>query len=161
MLPDTAHIAIRRFINAPPDDVWRVLADLQHQARWMVDVRTLEVVTAQQDGVGAVLHVRSELFGLPVVRDVMEITGWEPASRMDVLHRGQFSGTGSFVLKPIAGGTLFTWVEDFRPPLGFVGEAAFSLFVRPQLRRVFARSIANLRHLAEARSSSVPGIRRH
>ena len=148
-----AHLEVKRFMEVPPGDVWRVLADLEHQGRWMVDVRTIEVVTAQNVGAGTVLRVTSELFGLPVVRDVMEVTAWQRPSRMEVVHRGQFSGTGSFVLEPIAGGTLFTWTEDFRSPLRFVGEAAFSLFVRPHLRRVFARSVANLGLLAEAAHS--------
>ncbi len=149
-----AHLEIRLFMQAPPEAVWRVLADLDHQARWMVDVRTLKIVTAQRDGVGAVLHVTSELFGLPVVRDVMEVTVWEPPFRMDVVHRGQFTGTGSFVLESIGSGTLFTWIEVVRPPLGWAGEVAFSLVVRPHLQRVFARSLANLRMLAEAGSPS-------
>lgn len=149
-----AHLEIKRFIESPPDDVWRVLADLEHQGEWMVDVRTLEVVSEQKEGAGTTLRVTSELFGLPVVRDVMEITAWQPPDRMDVAHRGQFSGSGSFVLEAIARGTLFTWIEDFRPPLGFVGEALFSLFVRPHLQRVFGRSLTNLRLLAEASRSS-------
>ena len=116
----------------------------------MVDVRKLEVVTAEKQGVGAIMHVTSELFGRPVVRDVMEITRWEPPHRMDVVHRGQFHGTGSFQLEAIDPGTKLTWVEDFQPPLGPIGEIAFEAIIRPHLRRVFARSLANVRRLAES-----------
>jgi uncharacterized protein YndB with AHSA1/START domain len=145
-----AHLELRRFVAAPPDAVWAVLADLEHQATWMVDVRSLDLVTSQKRGAGAVLQVTSELFGLPVVKDVMEITRWEPPHRMDVRHGGQFIGTGSFVLDAIAGGTIFTWIEDFRAPLGPLGEAAFTLVVRPHLQRVFTRSMANVARLAES-----------
>lgn len=145
-----AHLEMRRFIAASPERVWAVLADLEHQAAWMVDVRRLEVVTEQKQGAGAVLYVTSELFGLPVVKDVMAITASEPPRRMDVEHRGQFHGTGSFLLDPVHNGTIFTWVEDFRPPLGSLGELAFALVVRPHLRRVFARSMENVARLATA-----------
>jgi uncharacterized protein YndB with AHSA1/START domain len=146
-----AHLEVRKFIAASPAAVWAVLADLEHQAAWMVDVRRLKVVTEQKQGVGAVMHVTSELFGLPVVRDVMAITAWDPPSRMDVEHRGQFQGTGSFVLEERHDGTTFIWIEDFAPPLGFLGEMVFALVIRPHLRRVFARSLENVRRLAESR----------
>lgn len=144
-----AHLEVRRFISAPPERVWDVLADLEHQARWMVDVRTLQIVSEQKQGAGTVMRVTSELFGLPIVKDVMEITAWDPPYRMDVAHRGQFAGTGRFLLARVDNGTIFTWIEDFEPALGPLGEAAFALVVRPHLRRVFARSMANVARLAE------------
>jgi uncharacterized protein YndB with AHSA1/START domain len=144
-----AHLDIRRFVAAPPERVWEILADLEHQGRWMVDLRKIDVVTEQKRGIGAVMQVTSELFRLPVVKDVMEITAWEPPHRMDVLHRGQFQGTGQFLLERVDTGTIFTWIEDFQPPLGPLGEAGFAVIVRPHLRRVFTRSMANLARLAE------------
>ncbi len=145
-----AHLDIRRFVAAPPVAVWEVLADLEHQAAWMVDVRELEIVSVQKQGVGALMRVTSELFGLPLVKDVMAITAWEPPRRMDVEHRGQFHGSGQFLLEAVENGTIFTWIEDFEPPLGPLGEAVFAAVIRPHLQRVFARSMANVRRLAEA-----------
>lgn len=145
-----AHLDIRKFIAASPGAVWAVLADLEHQAAWMVDVRTLDIVTEQKQGAGAVMRVTSELFGQPIIKDVMAITAWQPPRRMDVEHRGQFHGTGQFLLEPVDNGTIFTWIEDFAPPLGPLGEFVFALVVRPHLLRVFARSMENVRRLAEA-----------
>lgn len=144
-----AHLEISEFIAAPRAAVWDVLADLEHQSRWMVDVRSLEIVSDEKQGEGAVMHVTSELFGLPVVRDVLVVTRWEPPRRMDIEHRGQFHGAGQFLLDEAHNGTIFTWVEDFRPPLGPIGEATFTLVIRPHLRRVFARSMANVARLSE------------
>ena len=154
-----ARLVIRRQIAAAPRAVWDVIADLEHQAAWMVDVRKLAIVTTQKQGVGTVLRVTSELFGLPIVKDVMAITSWEPPSRMDVEHRGQFHGTGSFVLDAVDGGTLFTWTEEFEAPLGRLGEFVFSLVVRPHLMRVFARSMANVARMAEVRGLPTEGHR--
>lgn len=127
---------------------------------WMVDVRKLDVVTEEKQGVGVIMRVTSELFGLPIVKDVMHITAWEPPYRMDVAHRGQFSGTGQFLLERVDNGTIFTWIEDFAAPLGRVGDVAFGLVVRPHLLRVFARSMANVKRLAEASSEfgDAPGL---
>jgi carbon monoxide dehydrogenase subunit G len=147
-----AHLEVRKLIAATPEAVWALIADLEHQGAWMVDVRKLRVVTAEKRGVGAVMHVTSELFRLPIVKDVMVITAWEPGRRMDIEHRGQFHGTGSFLLEPAHNGTTFIWIEDFAPPLGRLGELVFALVVRPHLRRVFARSLENVRRLAEAGS---------
>lgn len=152
-----AHLEVQTFIAAPPEAVWEVLADIERQGDWMVDVRTLEIVSDTKRGVGTVMRVTSELFGLPLVKDVMEITAWDPPRRMDVAHRGQFSGSGSFVLERIENGTLLIWVEDFQPPLGRLGAAAFAVAVRPHLARVFARSMANVKRLAEARVATPAG----
>lgn len=149
-----ARIELSKFIAAPRQRVWDVIEDLERQADWMVDVRRLEVVTPQKSGAGAVMHVTSELFGLPVVRDVMEVTRWEPPGLMAVEHRGQFQGTGEFRLDEVDNGTIFTWVEDFRPPLGRLGELAFAFVVRPHLKRVFTRSMENVARLATARISA-------
>jgi hypothetical protein len=149
-----ARLEIHTFVAAPAEDVWAVIEDFERQAAWMVDVRELEVVSEQRRGVGTVLRVTSELFGRPVVHDVMVLTAWEPPLLMDVAHRGQFHGYGQFLLERADNGTIFTWIEDFEAPLGRLGEAAFALVVRPHLRRVFARSMANVKRLAEARAAS-------
>jgi len=145
-----ARLDIRTFIRARPEQVWAVISDLSGQSRWMVDLRRLEITSAVKSGVGTVISVTSELFGQPLVRDVMEITAWEPNQRIGVVHRGQFSGTAEFRLEPVAGGTAFIWIEEFAPPLGPIGELGFALLVGPHLRRVFGRSMDNVRRLAEA-----------
>jgi hypothetical protein len=147
-----AHLDLRNFIAAPPEIVWAVIEDFERQREWMVDLRSLELTSEEKRGRGATMQVTSELFGLPIVKDVMEVTAWDPPARMDVLHRGQFHGTGQFLLDRVDNGTIFTWIEDFEPPLGRLGEAGFALVVRPHLMRVFTRSMANVKRLAEERA---------
>jgi hypothetical protein len=136
-------------IDAPPERVWDVIADLPGQGRWMVDLRSLEFANERREGEGAVIDVTSELFGLPLVKDRMRITKWQPPFRFDIDHIGQFTGTGEFILQPVAGGTLFTWREVFKPPLGVLGEIGFALVVGPHLRSVFRRSMTNVKRLSE------------
>jgi hypothetical protein len=145
-----ARIDVRSFIRATPERVWEVVSDLERHGDWMVDVRMLEVISEAKSGIGVVVDVRSELFGLPLLRDVMEVVTWRPPRELAVLHRGQFSGAGRFLLEPVRGGTVLVWQEDVDPPLGLLGELAFALVVGPYLRRVFSRSMDKLRLLAEA-----------
>lgn len=145
-----ARLRLGVFIRASPERVWEVAADLPRQGDWMADVHELRVTGDKREGAGAVVEVRSRLFGLPLVRDVMEVETWDPPRELSVRHRGRFSGSGRFLLRPAGEGTVFLWDEEFRPPLGPLGEFAFALVVGPHLRRVFGRSLENLRRLAEA-----------
>lgn len=147
-----ATIELRTYIRAPAEDVWAVISDLSGQSRWMEDVASLDIVSETKSGIGTVIEVRSRLFGVPVLRDRMEVTAWEAPRRIDVVHKGQFTGEAYFLLEPAPGGTIFTWYESFRPPLGPLGELAAALVVNPHLRRVWGRSMDNVRDLAEARA---------
>jgi carbon monoxide dehydrogenase subunit G len=144
-----ARLELRIAIDATPEQVWPVLADFEGQKRWMVDLRSLEMTSAVKQGVGARMKVTSELFGLPLVKDDMVVDYWQEPQIYSVIHIGMFSGTGYFELKPIEGGTELTWVEIFRPPFGPLGERGFDLVVGPHLRRVFMRSLSNVKRLAE------------
>jgi carbon monoxide dehydrogenase subunit G len=144
-----ARLDLRLFIRATPERVWEVISDLEGQKRWMEDVHSLQVMDEGQDGIATQIDVTSKLYGLPLVKDRMIVTVWDPPHRLDVRHAGSFTGTGSFLLEPVPGGTVFTWIEDFRPPLGPIGELGFSAAVGPHLRKVFRRSMDNVRQLAE------------
>jgi len=144
-----ARLDLRLFIRAKPERVWEVISDLSGQERWMVDVRELEITSGVKSGAGTVIKLTSELFGRPVVHDIMEIVTWDPPRELGVVHRGQFTGTAAFRLEPARGGTIFIWWEEFKPPLGPLGELGFALIVGPHLRRVFRRSMDNVRRLAE------------
>jgi hypothetical protein len=144
-----ARLELRTFIRATPERVWQVISDLSGQEHWMVDVRDLRITSETKSGAGTLIEVTSELFGLPVIHDILEIVTWDPPRALSVVHRGQFTGSAAFHLEPLAGGTLFTWYEEFQPPLGPLGELGFTLVVGPHLRRVFGRSMDNVRRLAE------------
>lgn len=144
-------IELRRYIHAPRDRVWEIITDLTGQRRWMEDLHSLKVVSQVQEGPGAVIHVRSKLFRLPVLRDVMEVTAWDAPHRLDIVHRGQFTGSGSFLLLPGKDdGTVFIWEEIFDPPFGSLGDFIADRVVSPHLRRVWGRSMDNVKRLVEA-----------
>lgn len=145
-----ARLDMRLLVKATPEQIWPILADFEGQKRWMVDLRTLEMVGDVKEGVGALMKVTSELFGQPVIKDHMLVDYWDPPHMYSVIHIGQFTGIGYFELKPVLGGTEFIWIEEFTPPLGRLGEIGFDLVVGPHMRRVFTRSMDNVKRLAES-----------
>jgi uncharacterized protein YndB with AHSA1/START domain len=146
-------IELRQYIRATPQRVWDVISDLSGQERWMEDVHRLKMVSEVRTGAGTTLDVQTKLFGLPFIHDVMEIVTWREPHEIGVVHRGAFTGTASFLLyEPAGGGTVFVWREQFQPPLGPLGKLGFVVLVRDHLKRVWGRSMANVRDLAEAKT---------
>ncbi len=144
-----ARIELSLFIRAPAERVWEVITDFSGQQRWMEDVHSLDVIFRTPDGPGTSIKVVTRLFGIPSLHDVMVVTAWEPPRLLEVVHCGQFSGTGAFRLEPAEGGTTFVWLEEFEPPLGEIGAFAVGKLIEPHLRQVWGRSMENVKRLAE------------
>jgi uncharacterized protein YndB with AHSA1/START domain len=147
-----ARIQLDLEIDAPIQRVWDLITDLDSQERWMEDVHTLEVIYRTSALEGSVLKVTSKLFGLPLLHDVMVITKVEPPHTLEIIHAGQFSGSGAFRLTQSGGLTRFTWVEEFDPPLGSLGDIAAERVVSPHLQSVWTKSMQNVKRLAERES---------
>lgn len=108
----------------------------------MLDADRVEVVSAQREGVGVRLAVRTRILGLPAFTEPMEVIGWEPPRRLVLRHGGPIAGEGTWTLTPEPGGTLFVWTEDVRLGVRMVGEAAarlYALVLRWLMRRAAAR----------------------
>ncbi len=147
-----ARIEAATHVEATSARVWQVLIDWEGQARWMQDAEQVEVLSGRREGVGVVIRAKTDLFGLSV-DDNMEVTEWEPERILGVRHLGRvFSGVGAFELIPTSYGVHLVWWEELDPPLGAVGELAAQLFVVPVVERVFRRSLASLKRVAESRS---------
>jgi carbon monoxide dehydrogenase subunit G len=135
-------------VDAPPDQVWAALTDWTAQGRWILatDVRA---VVGPARGVGGRLVA---ITGLPLggrrlgVVDTMEITRWEPPTRLDVLHTGRVvRGTGIFEIQPRGSGCTFTWSERVDLPLGALGRLGWPV-TEPVVRAGYRHS---LRRFAE------------
>ncbi|MFO7960525.1 MAG: SRPBCC family protein [Nitriliruptoraceae bacterium] len=145
-------------VAAPRDVVWSVLTAWERQADWMLDAKAVHVLTPERTGEGVTLRCPTNLLGI-TVQDVMRVTGWQEPSYLEVTHLGRIiTGTGAFELAedgPDA--AVVTWWEEVDPPLGALGEWGATTLVRPVLRRIFARSLANLARLAEQDAASIAG----
>jgi len=94
--------------------------------------------------------------GLPVgsrrlgVVDTMEITRWEPPTRLDVLHTGRVvRGTGTFEIQPRGSGCTFTWSETVDLPLGALGRLGWPV-AEPVIRAGYRHSLRRFAAFAAA-----------
>ena len=142
------HLEERVAIAAPPEAVFAAVADWEGQSEWVA----LTTVTA--DGgphrVGERLVADTRLLGIGF-RDPMEVTRFDPPSRIDVRHLGRVvRGTGTFLVEPAPGGAWFVWAEDVELPLGMAGRLGF-VVVGPAFRLLLRRSLRRLARRVESR----------
>jgi carbon monoxide dehydrogenase subunit G len=130
-------------IAAPCEAVWEDLADLRTHGEWMSDVVGIDVVGEPHFGVGTVLRVFTKVGPLRTV-DVIRVTRWVPPRLMEVGHEGMVTGTGTFRLEAIDGGTRFRWSEHLRLPW-YLGGPLGARIAAPILARIWR---SNLRRLA-------------
>lgn len=117
---------VRREIVLPCslEQAWAVLMDWERQADWMLDADRVTVVSAQREGVGTRLAVKTRLLGIPAFTEPMEVIGWEPPARLTMRHGGLVEGVGTWELAPTEGGSRFVWSEDVSLRIPVVGELA-------------------------------------
>ena len=142
-----ARVEERVAVAARPEVVWQALTDWEGQAGWML----LTTVTAEPGGhrVGERLEAFTRIAGVGF-RDPMEVTRWEPPSRVDVTHLGKVvRGVGIFSVEPAPGGAWLAWIEDLDLPLGRLGGLGFVL-VRPAFQLMLRRSLRRLARRVEA-----------
>lgn len=138
----------------PPDIVWRLITDWEHQDDWMLEARDFVVLGEQRAGVGVRARATVSIGGI-TTSDEVEVTGWEPGRRLAIAHRGWVSGQGELFLTPLGGGsTLLFWRETLVPPLGVLGWLGLLAF-RPLLAHTFRRDLRVLAGLV--RAASGPG----
>lgn len=146
-----ARIEASTVIEAPVERVWDVLIDWEAQPRWMVDARSVTVLSPHREGLDVVLSCRTAIAGGLVVNDRMVTIEWLERSSVGVRHLGPLiRGIGAFDLEPTPKGTRFVWWEELDPPLGRVGDLVAGALVVPLVARVFRSSLARLKALCEA-----------
>src|SRR5215218_5443127 len=141
-------------IDAPPERVWAALTDWSRQGEWILatDVRP---VVGPARGVGGRLIAVTGL-ALPGGRrlgvvDTMEITRWEPPTRVDVLHTGRIvRGSGTFEVRPRGDASTFVWSEQVELPLGDLGRLSWPVVGRV-VRAAYRRSLQRFARVVVSR----------
>jgi hypothetical protein len=136
------------------EQTWRAATDWPRQGDW-IPLTTVRVTHGDGHRIGDRVVARTAL-GPVGFDDPMEITGWQPPHRCDVVHHGRVvRGTGIFTVEPsTTGGSRFVWTECLDLPFGRAGQVAFGL-VRP-LAVLSLR--AALRRFARFAASAPPPI---
>lgn len=137
--------------DGPPEAIWDLITDWEHQDDWMLEASDFVVVSEQREGVGVVAEATIRIGGIQT-RDRIRVAGWEPHRRLVIEHLGWVTGHGEIELTPVAGGRTYVWWrEELHPPLGVVGALGMTAF-KPLMGRVFRRDLQVLAALARARA---------
>jgi uncharacterized protein YndB with AHSA1/START domain len=130
-------------LAAPIERVWELLVRWEDQARWMRDADSVRLLTAQREGVGTRIGVKTRVLNVPLFTEHLEVTLWEPPRRLVIAHRSFVRGVGVWRLQPVEGGTWFSWTEELALPIPILGELALRVY-RPFMRRLMGGALANL-----------------
>lgn len=145
-----ARIEVVTHVEAPPERVWEVLTEFERQGDWMVDLRSIKMLSEQRAGVGVAVRCYTDILGV-AVRDDMVVTEWEPSEVLGVRHIGRLiAGVAAFELTPTELGTRLVWWEEVDAPLGGIGDAVAGLVIVPWVTKVFRRSLARLKRISES-----------
>lgn len=142
-----APLRMLEVIDAPIDRTWAVLADIPLQPRWMVEMKSVRLLTEGRTRVGTRGEATVRIFGIAVT-DPVEVTEFEPPTRFAIRHEGLFTGGGVITLEAGADGTttIVRWDETLIPPLLPDLVAALQA---PILREIFQGDLHRLRRLVE------------
>ena len=136
----------------PPEVVWELITDWEHQDDWMLEATEFRVIGDQREGVGVEAEATIRIGGIRT-RDRVRVVGWEPNHRLAIRHLGWVSGVGEIFLTPIDHDRTYVfWREDLEPPLGPLGALGLTGF-KPLMKRIFARDLRILASLVRARVS--------
>ena len=136
-------VSVSVFIDAPPEQVWDDVADLESHGEWMQDAEDVVIVSEHRTGVGTVMRVPTRV-GPLTTEDWIIVTDWVEGRAIGVVHVGLVTGAGTISLAPEGEGTRVQWDEELDLPItlgGPIGEVV----ARPILRALWA---GNLRRLA-------------
>jgi uncharacterized protein YndB with AHSA1/START domain len=136
-------------LPGPPEIIWRLVTDWEHQDDWMLEARDFVVTSPHREGVGVEGEATVSIGGI-TTRDTVRVVTWEPLARLAIEHAGWVSGRGEFFITPLSENeTHMYWQEELIPPLGPLGRIGLLLF-RPLMRRVFQRDLKVLAGLVRA-----------
>lgn len=151
----TVRVHVCATIDASPAITWSAIEHIRSHVDWMADAEVIRITSATSQGVGTEFECDTRIGPLRVT-DRMSITEWRPGEAMGVDHRGVVTGSGRFVLAPLAGGrTSFCWDERIRLPLwmgGPVGERAAA----PLLTRLWQGNLGRLKRIVESTGNGAP-----
>jgi hypothetical protein len=135
----------------PPEIVWELITDWEHQGDWMLEASDFVVTSPQRQGVGVEAEATVGIGGVKT-RDRVRVAAWEPNRLLAIEHGGWVSGRGEIYLTPLGPGlTHVFWSEVLEPPLGLLGTAGLWCF-RPLMGSIFRRDLRVLASLVRVRA---------
>jgi len=140
-------------LPGPPEVVWDLITDWEHQDDWMLEASDFVVLGSQREGVGVEAEATIKIRGVKT-RDRIRVVAWEPLRLLSIAHEGWVAGRGELSLTPIGKNrTHMFWREELEPPLGVLGSIGLTLF-KPLMGRIFRRDLRILAGLTRARATA-------
>jgi len=141
-------VTVSTVVEEPRPVVWGELEKIEDHVEWMLDATAITFVGDRRRGLGTTFECATRV-GPIRLTDVMEITGWEPGSRMSVRHSGLIGGSGDFTLSDGPGAaTTITWQERLRFPW-WMGATMGAVVARPVLAALWRGNLDRLRRRIE------------
>lgn len=141
-------IEMAETMPGPPDVVWRLITDWEHQDDWMLEARDFVIVSERREGVGVEAEASISIGGI-TTRDRVRVSRWDVDRALTIDHLGRVSGGGEIFITPVGDTSHVFWRETLRPPLGAVGAVGLSLF-KPLMAHIFRRDLRVLKGLVRA-----------
>ena len=134
-------------IDAPIDEVWDLVSDIERQPLWMEEMKAVRLRSPGPVGVGTRGEADVRIFLVGVV-DAVEVDVYDPPTRFGIRHVGTFAGGGLITLEPIdAKRTLVRWDERLVPPIfPHLGQ----LLQKPIMGAIFQADLERLREIVES-----------
>lgn len=135
-------------IDAPIEQVWAVVADIEDQPRWMLEMKSVRLLTTGPVGVGTRGEATVRIMGISTT-DPVTITEFEPPTRFAIRHEGSFTGGGVITLEAGVDGstTIVRWEETLIGPVfPYLG----AIVQRPILGAIFQADLERLRVIVES-----------
>lgn len=140
-------------LPGPPEVVWDLITDWEHQDDWMLEASDFVVLGSQREGIGVEAEATIKIGGVKT-RDRIRVVAWEPLRLLSIAHEGWVAGRGELFLTPIGKDrTHMFWREELEPPLGMLGSIGMTLF-KPLMGRIFRRDLRILASLTRARTAA-------
>jgi hypothetical protein len=141
-------------IDAPIDEVWDVVSDIERQPLWMEEMKSVRLTTPGPVGVGTRGEADVRIFLVGIV-DPIEIDVYDPPTRFGIRHVGTYTGGGRITLEPIdARRTLVRWDERLVPPIfPHLGQ----LLQKPIMGAIFQADLERLREIVESEHAEALG----
>jgi len=131
-------------IDRPADEVFAFVTTPENDQEWVSTAVERRRLTEGPIRVGSRIRAVDKFLGRRI-ESTFEVTEREPNARWTIRLEGPIAATGSYLLEPVNGRTLFRWILDADPGLGglYLGRVTdplvtllFRRRVRVDLRRL-------------------------
>lgn len=145
--------SVSKWVAAPVEDVWAVLADARSYAFWVVGSHDIRKVEGEWPQVGSTFH-HTQGHGPVKLRDTTTVLACEPPHRLllEVRIRPFLTGPVDLVLEPDGDGTCVTITEKAE---GGLAGLAPNFMTNPFIGLRNADALRRLAGMAWARSAAL------